>query len=107
MIQVRCRNMEPSLDLSNYEGIDLRVKGDGLRYKAILRCDTGWDSMTYCRCFPPPSRCRCTSSHVAPCWPCLNRMGRVQSTMVVLRRVLGGRNRHCSAFWVLVECVGP
>eukprot|EP00884_Botryococcus_braunii_P010727 jgi/Botrbrau1/19656/Bobra.0003s0021.2 len=48
---VRCRNMEPRLDLSSYEGIALRIKGDGLRYKAILRTDTGWDSISYCRSF--------------------------------------------------------
>lgn len=51
MQQVRCRNMEPGLDLTNYEGVALRVKGDGLRYKAILRCDSGWDSITYCRSY--------------------------------------------------------
>jgi Complex I intermediate-associated protein 30 (CIA30) len=53
--QVRCRNIEPRLDLSSYEGIAFRLKGDGLRYKAILRTDTGWDSISYCRFVLPVS----------------------------------------------------
>lgn len=46
---VRSRNFEPPLDLGAYEGIELRVKGDGQRYKLILRCEPGWDSISYCR----------------------------------------------------------
>lgn len=48
---VRSRNFEPILDLSNYTGIDLRVKGDGNRYKFILRNETKWDSICYCYSF--------------------------------------------------------
>ena len=48
---VRSRNFEPILDLSNYSGIDLRVKGDGNRYKFILRNETKWDSICYCYSF--------------------------------------------------------
>jgi uncharacterized protein YbjT (DUF2867 family) len=48
---VRTRNFEPILDLSNYSGIDLRVKGDGNRYKFILRNETKWDSICYCYSF--------------------------------------------------------
>lgn len=48
---VRTRNFEPPLDLSDYEGIDLRVKGDGKRYKFILRTDPKWDSVSYCYSF--------------------------------------------------------
>ena len=48
---VRTRNFEPTLDLSNYTGIDLRVKGDGNRYKFILRNETKWDSVCYCYSF--------------------------------------------------------
>lgn len=30
-----------------YEGLELRVKGNGLRYKLILRTDAGWDTVGY------------------------------------------------------------
>lgn len=48
---VRTRNFANSLDLSNFEGIQLRVKGDGKRYKFILRTDPKWDSVSYCYSF--------------------------------------------------------
>eukprot|EP00898_Chlorokybus_atmophyticus_P008474 jgi/Chlat1/8628/Chrsp86S00660 len=48
---VRTKNYEPALDLSAYDGIALRVKGDGMRYKFIIRCDTNWDGVSYCRSF--------------------------------------------------------
>lgn len=48
---VRNRNFEPPLDLSAYEGIQLRVKGDGKRYKCILRCEGKWDGISYCYSF--------------------------------------------------------
>ncbi|CAG9465720.1 unnamed protein product [Pedinophyceae sp. YPF-701] len=51
---VRTRNFDPPLDLGAYEGIRLRVKGNGMRYKLILRCDGGWDSLAYCRSFDTP-----------------------------------------------------
>ncbi|NJK36275.1 MAG: CIA30 family protein [Oscillatoriales cyanobacterium SM2_2_1] len=44
---VRTKNFEPVLDLSAYEGIRLRVRGDGNRYKFFLRDGTGWDSLAY------------------------------------------------------------
>lgn len=44
---VRTRNLEPPLDLSDYEGIELRVVGDGKRYKFILRCEGKWDGVGY------------------------------------------------------------
>ena len=37
---VRTRNFEPAIDLSSYDGIALRVKGDGNRYKFMLRTET-------------------------------------------------------------------
>jgi Complex I intermediate-associated protein 30 (CIA30)/NmrA-like family len=40
---VRHRNLNPPLDLSRYDGLRLRVKGDGQRYKFILRCEGKWD----------------------------------------------------------------
>ena len=44
---VRTRNLEPPLDLSDYEGIELRVIGDGKRYKFITRCEGKWDGVGY------------------------------------------------------------
>ncbi|XQQ06135.1 MAG: CIA30 family protein [Leptolyngbya sp. IPPAS B-1204] len=48
---VRTRNLEPPLDLSAYEGVELRVKGDGKRYKFMLRSETRWDGVAYCYSF--------------------------------------------------------
>ncbi len=48
---VRTRNFEPSFNLSGYEGIEVRVKGDGNRYKFILRAETNWDGIGYCYSF--------------------------------------------------------
>ncbi|HEY9866673.1 MAG TPA: CIA30 family protein [Candidatus Obscuribacterales bacterium] len=50
-VSVRTRNFEPALNLSDYQGIELRVKGDGKRYKFIIRCNDGWDSVGYCYSF--------------------------------------------------------
>jgi uncharacterized protein YbjT (DUF2867 family) len=44
---VRTRNFDPPLDLSGYDGIELRVKGDGKRYKFITRCEGQWDGIGY------------------------------------------------------------
>lgn len=44
---VRTRNFDTPLDLSGYEGIELRVKGDGKRYKFFLRTETQWDGIAY------------------------------------------------------------
>lgn len=48
---VRSRNCDPPLDLSRSSCLALRVRGDGRRYKLILRTDPGWDSLTYCASF--------------------------------------------------------
>jgi hypothetical protein len=48
---VRTRNLEPPLDLSRYEGAELRVKGDGNRYKFMLRSETRWDGVAHCFSF--------------------------------------------------------
>jgi len=50
-VSIRTRNFDPPLDLSAYQGIDLRVKGDGKRYKFILRNESQWDSRSYCYSF--------------------------------------------------------
>ncbi|MEL6603483.1 MAG: CIA30 family protein [Cyanobacteria bacterium J06614_10] len=44
---VRTQNFEPPFDLSGWLGLRLRVKGDGQRYKFILRNSAGWDSPAY------------------------------------------------------------
>ncbi len=48
---VRTRNFQPPLDLSGFEGIELKVKGDGKRYKFITRCEGKWDGIGYCYSF--------------------------------------------------------
>ncbi len=48
---VRTRNFEPPIDLSDYEGIELKVIGDGKRYKFITRCEGKWDGIGYCYSF--------------------------------------------------------
>lgn len=48
-MSVRCKNFEPALDLAAYSGLKLRLLGNGLRYKCIIRTDAGWDGVGYCR----------------------------------------------------------
>lgn len=48
---VRTRNFEPALDLTGYDGITLRVQGDGKRYKFFLRDDSRWDGIGYSASF--------------------------------------------------------
>jgi hypothetical protein len=54
---VRTRNFDPPIDLSEYEGIELRVQGDGKRYKFILRCEGKWDGIGYCYSFDTMNNC--------------------------------------------------
>ncbi|WP_016953583.1 CIA30 family protein [Anabaena sp. PCC 7108] len=44
---VRTKNFSPPFDLSGYEGVRLRVKGDGQRYKIFLRTESTWDGVGY------------------------------------------------------------
>ncbi len=44
---VRTKNFEPPFNLSGWQGMRLRVKGDGQRYKFIARNSDGWDSPAY------------------------------------------------------------
>ena len=44
---IRTRNFEQVLDLNGYEGLELRIRGDGKRYKLFLRTETNWDSVAY------------------------------------------------------------
>lgn len=48
---VRTKNFDPSLDLTGYDGIKLKVKGDGQRYKFMLRTTSDWDSVSFCKSF--------------------------------------------------------
>ncbi len=48
---VRTRNYDPVLDLSEYQGIELQVIGDGKRYKFISRCEGAWDGVSYVASF--------------------------------------------------------
>ncbi len=48
---VRSPNFEPPLDLAGAEGIQLRIQGDGKRYKFIARSETQWDGLSYCYSF--------------------------------------------------------
>jgi hypothetical protein len=48
---VRTRNFDSPLDLSSYQGIELKIKGDGKRYKFITRCEGKWDGISYCYSF--------------------------------------------------------
>ncbi len=44
-VSVRTRNFDPPMNLLGYAGIELRVKGDGKRYKFFLRCEDKWDGV--------------------------------------------------------------
>lgn len=44
---VRTKNFEPPFNFLGWTGMRLRVKGDGQRYKFILRNSSGWDSPAY------------------------------------------------------------
>jgi hypothetical protein len=48
---IRTRNFEPPFDLSDYEGLEIRLRGDGKRYKFMLRSETKWDGVAYCYSF--------------------------------------------------------
>jgi uncharacterized protein YbjT (DUF2867 family) len=44
---VRTKNFSPLLDFSGYQGVKLRVKGDGQRYKIFIRTESTWDGVGY------------------------------------------------------------
>jgi uncharacterized protein YbjT (DUF2867 family) len=44
---VRTKNFVPPFNLSGYEGVELRLKGDGKRYKFLLRTEAQWDGVAY------------------------------------------------------------
>jgi hypothetical protein len=53
---VRPRNWDPALCLDGYEGVRVTLRGDGQRYKFILRCSDEWDSVAYCLSVDTPVR---------------------------------------------------
>ncbi len=46
-VSVRTKNFDTPLNLAGYTGVELRVKGDGKRYKFFIRTDTKWDGVAY------------------------------------------------------------
>ncbi|GAQ79922.1 NAD(P)-binding Rossmann-fold superfamily protein [Klebsormidium nitens] len=48
---IRTRNFTPPLDLTSYEGLSIRLKGTGKRFKFIIRTDEGWDTVGYTKSF--------------------------------------------------------
>lgn len=44
---IRTRNFAPPFNLAGYEGVELRVRGDGKRYKFFIRTETKWDGTAY------------------------------------------------------------
>ncbi len=50
-VSTRTRNLQPPLNLSGFAGLELRLRGDGQRYKFFVRDQTGWDSPAYSYAF--------------------------------------------------------
>jgi hypothetical protein len=48
---IRTRNFEPPLDLAGHSGLEIHVKGDGQRYKFLIRDEDSWDSLAYAYSF--------------------------------------------------------
>lgn len=48
---VRTRNFNLPLNVMEYDGVELRVRGDGKRYKFMLRTESKWDGVAYCYSF--------------------------------------------------------
>lgn len=51
-VSARTVTFDTPMDLSTYDGIDLRVKGDGQSFKLIIRCNPNWDGISHCYTFP-------------------------------------------------------
>ncbi|MBD2259183.1 CIA30 family protein [Pseudanabaena sp. FACHB-2040] len=48
---IRTRNFDPPLDLTEHTGLQLYLKGDGNRYKFLVRDEDTWDSIAYTHSF--------------------------------------------------------
>ncbi|PNX75033.1 UOS1, partial [Trifolium pratense] len=44
---IRTKNFSEPEDLSAYDGLEFRLKGDGRRYKVIIRTSLDWDALGY------------------------------------------------------------
>ncbi len=52
---VRTRNFDPPFNLAGCEGVELHVRGDGKRYKFLIRTETKWDGIAYSYSFDTAS----------------------------------------------------
>ena len=50
-VSVRTRNFQVPLDLSTHTGLEIKLKGDGNRYKFLARSSDGWDTLAYAYSF--------------------------------------------------------
>ena len=50
-VSVRTRNFQFPLDLSAHAGLEIKLKGDGNRYKFLARSSDGWDTLAYAYSF--------------------------------------------------------
>ncbi|MEM9770996.1 MAG: CIA30 family protein [Cyanobacteria bacterium P01_D01_bin.73] len=50
-VSVRTRSFAEPVDISGCDGIEMRVQGDGQRYKIIVRDDARWDGVGYAASF--------------------------------------------------------
>lgn len=50
-VLVRTVDFASPVNLRGYDGLSMRVKGDGKRYKFIIRCDNKWDGISHCFSF--------------------------------------------------------
>lgn len=48
---IRFQNFSVPEDVSAYDGLELRLKGDGHRYKLIVRTSNDWDTVGYTASF--------------------------------------------------------
>ncbi|KAK4589528.1 hypothetical protein RGQ29_020200 [Quercus rubra] len=48
---IRTKNFSVPEDLSAYDGLELRLKGDGRKYKFIIRTSSDWDTVGYTASF--------------------------------------------------------
>lgn len=46
-VSIRTKNFQPPWDLSGFAGVQLRLKGDGQRYKFFIRSSPAWDGVGY------------------------------------------------------------
>lgn len=118
---VRTRNFDPPLNLSGVAGLTLEVKGDGNRYKVLVRDEDSWDSVAYAFSFDTTAgvwkTIRVPFAELVPVFraktvkngPSLNP-GRIRSLQLMLSKFEydGALNPHFEAgsFTLLVQSIG-